>query len=94
MSFSTNIFTVVIQERFVSALNAQLVKDGDELAVERLIATYSISERYVDDLIVAHTDHDVALSLHDSLDSADTGAACEDTVAGRWATAALQVSEN
>ena len=74
-------------------LDAQLVEHGEQLLVQWLIRANSLRERHIYNLIVAHTNHHVALSLHDSLYGAYTSTACKYAVACCGASSTLQVSE-
>ena len=74
--------------------DGQFVKHFDEFLVERLVASDGLYEGHIDHLIVAHADHDIALSLYDGLDGAHACTAGEDAVVGCGAAAALQVAED
>lgn len=75
-------------------LYAQLVENRYELLVKRLVRTYGIAERHVDNLVVAHAYHHVALPLHYSVDCSHAGAARQNAVVRRRASSALQMAEN
>ena len=61
--------------------NAQLVEYLNQSLVETLISTDALAERYINHLVIADTNHHVALSLFDGLDGAYSSDRCQDTVA-------------
>ena len=79
---------------WVGVLDAEFVEHLDELLVERLVGADAFGEGHVDDLVVTHADHDVALSLLDGLDGPDTRPGGEYAVVGRGSAATLQMAEN
>ena len=74
--------------------DAQFIENFDKFPVEGLVSTDGLAEGHIDHLIVAHTHHDVALSLAYGLDGTHTRAAGQDAVVGRGRTATLQVTQD
>ena len=64
----------------VFSLYRENVQNIDELAVDRFIDTYRLIERNIYDLVVLHSDHDVALTVLKGFDGGNAHTACKDTV--------------
>ena len=48
-------------------LNAQFVENLDKTLVETFVRTDALTERHIDDLVIAYTHHNVSLALFDGL---------------------------
>ena len=78
----------------VRCLDRELVKYADKPFVHRLALTHSLNERDIDNLVVAHTDHHIALSHKQSLHRTIAYKRGKDAVVGGRRPSALQVSED
>ena len=63
-------------------LDGESAKCLKQVAVDRLVLLDSLGERYIDDFVVGHTNHDVALVFEQGVDGSRTHAGREDTVVG------------
>ena len=75
-------------------LDAQFVKHFYQFAVKRLVATDGLTQGDIHDFVVAHANHNIALSLLYGLDSSNASTRRKNTVVRARASAALQVAKN
>ena len=75
----------------VSKLYRQHIQHIDQLPVNRLVDADRLVERHVDDLVILDTDHDISLTVLESLDCRYSQAACKDPVVGCRDSSALEV---
>ena len=56
----------------IETLDAQLIQHSNQALVKAFVSTYALRERYIDNVIVAITNHHVALPLLDGFDGSCT----------------------
>ena len=64
------------------------------MIVDGLVLLDGGVEGYVHDLVVADTDHHVALAIEQGFDAGGTHAACDDAVVSRGTASTLQVAKD
>ena len=73
----------------ISGSDRKHIQYIDKLSVDRLIDTDSFVERHIDDLVILHSDHHVALPVLQRLYGCHSQAAGQDAVIGCRDTASL-----